>query len=260
MKPLAGRTVLVTRPLPEADELARLLERRGARAIVAPAIEIAPVRTAALTKALAELADGGFAWVTLTSPRTVDVLAERLGPKDVRAKVAAVGEGTAEAYRRWSRRRPDLVPRSFTTASLARAFPRGRGRVLTPRADVASEGLEDTLRRKGWEPTRVDAYRTRMARSLPADARAALRSGEVEAVTFTSASTVRGFVRALGVAKGSPKVVAIGPVTAREARAHGLHVHAVASPHTMEGLVAAVERVLERAPRREATRARGRPR
>ena len=251
MKPLAGKTVVVTRPRPEADELARLLERRGARAIVAPAIEVAPVRSAALTKALAELADGAFAWVTLTSPRTVDVLAERLEPAQVRAKVAAVGEGTAETYRRWSRRRPDLVPKAFTTASLGRAFPRGDGRVLTPRADVAPEGLEDALERKGWRPTRVDAYRTRMPRSLPAEARTALRGGEVDAVTFTSASTVRGFVGALGAVKGSPKVVAIGPVTAREARAHGLHVHAVASPHTVEGLVAAVERALRshRSPR-----------
>lgn len=248
MKPLAGKTVVVTRPRPEADELARLLERQGARAIVAPAIEVAPVRSAALTKALAELADGAFAWVTLTSPRTVDVLAERLEPAQVRAKVAAVGEGTAETYRRWSRRRPDLVPKAFTTASLGRAFPRGDGRVLTPRADVAPEGLEDALEHKGWRPTRVDAYRTRMPRSLPAEARTALRGGEVDAVTFTSASTVRGFVGALGPVKGSPKVVAIGPVTAREARTHGLHVHAVASPHTIEGLVAAVERALR--PRR----------
>lgn len=256
MKPLAGRTIVVTRPRPEADELARLLERRGARAIVAPAIEVAPVRSAALTKALAELADGAFAWVTLTSPRTVDVLAEHLEPAQVRAKVAAVGEGTAEAYRRWSRRRPDLVPKAFTTASLGRAFPRGDGRVLTPRADVAPEGLEDALERKGWRPTRVDAYRTRMPRSLPAEARTALRGGEVDAVTFTSASTVRGFVGALGPVKGSPKVVAIGPVTAREARTHGLHVHAVASPHTIEGLVAAVERALR--PRRATTLRRGR--
>ena len=256
MKPLAGRTIVVTRPRPEADELARLLERRGGRAIVAPAIEVAPVRSAALTKALAELTDGAFAWVTLTSPRTVDVLAERLEPAQVRAKVAAVGEGTAEAYRRWSRRRPDLVPKAFTTASLGRAFPRGDGRVLTPRADVAPEGLEDALERKGWRPTRVDAYRTRMPRSLPAEARTALRGGEVDAVTFTSASTVRGFVGALGPVKGSPKVVAIGPVTAREARTHGLHVHAVASPHTIEGLVAAVERALR--PRRATTLRRGR--
>jgi uroporphyrinogen-III synthase len=244
VKPLAGRTVVVTRPRPEADELAHLLERRGARTIVAPAIELTPVRSAALTKALAGLADGDFAWVTLTSARTVDVLAERLEPARVRAKVAAVGEGTAEAYRRWSKRRPDLVPKAFTTASLARAFPRGSGRVLVPRADVAPEGLEDALERKGWRATRVDAYRTRMPRSLPPDAREALRRGEVDVVTFTSSSTVRGFVGAVGAVKGSPKVVAIGPVTAREARARGLHVHSVATPHTIEGLVAAVERAL----------------
>ena len=244
MKPLAGRTVLVTRPLPEADALARLLERRGATAIVAPAIEIVPVRSAALTRALGELAEGAFAWVTLTSPRTVDVLAEHLTPGRLRAKVAAVGDGTAERFRRWSRRDPDLVPKAFTTAALARAFPRGTGRVLTPRADVAPEGLEDALERKGWSPTRVDAYRTRIPRSLPPEARTALRSGGVDAVTFTSASTVRGFVRAMGVVRGNPKVVCIGPVTAREAREHGLRVHAVADPHTVDGLVGAVERAL----------------
>jgi uroporphyrinogen-III synthase len=244
VRPLAGRTVLVTRPRPEADALARLLERRGATAIVAPAIEIVPVRSAALTRALRELAEGAFAWVTLTSPRTVDVLAEHLTPGRLRAKVAAVGDGTAERFLRWSRRDPDLVPKAFTTAALARAFPRGTGRVLTPRADVAPEGLEDALERKGWSPTRVAAYRTRIPRSLPPEARRALRSGGVDAVTFTSASTVRGFVRAMGVVRGNPKVVCIGPVTAREAREHGLRVHAVADPHTVDGLVGAVERAL----------------
>ncbi len=244
MKPLAGQTVLVTRPLEQAGELVRALERRGAIAIVAPAIEIVPVRSAALSKALRELEAGRFAWVTLTSPRTVDVLADRLQPREVHAKVAAIGEGTREAFRRWSRRDPDLMPRTFTTAALARAFPRGSGDVLCPRADVAPEGLEDALAAKGWNPIRVDAYRTRVPRSLPTPARAALRRGDVDAVAFTSASTVRGFVRLLGSLKGSPKVVCIGPVTAREARAHGLPVHGVARPHTVEGLVQALGRVL----------------
>jgi uroporphyrinogen-III synthase len=247
-KPLSGRTVLVTRPREQAGELVRALERRGAAAIKAPAIEIVPARTAALTRSLSDLADGRFAWITLTSPRTIEVLAEHLRPRDVRASVAAIGDGTREAFRRWARREPDLVPRTFTTDGLARAFPRGTGRVLCARADVAPEGLEDALGEKGWTPIRVDAYRTRLLRSLPAEARAALRAGRVDAVTFTSASTVRGFVRALGAVKGAPKVVCIGPVTAREARAHGFRVHAVANPHTVDGLVEATERALESAP------------
>ena len=243
-RPLAGRTVLVTRPLDEAEELSRALRRRGARAMVAPAIEIVPVRSAALTRALRDLAAGGFAWVTLTSPRTVEAFATRIAPADVRANVAAIGEGTSDAYRRWTRRRPDLVPPRFTTAALARALARGEGRVLCARADIAPEGLEDALAAKGWTPQRVDAYRTRFVRSLPPDARAALRAGEVDAVTFTSASTVQGFVNAVSAVRGDPRVVCIGPVTARAARERGMRVSAVADPHTVEGLVAAVERTL----------------
>jgi uroporphyrinogen-III synthase len=244
-KPLVGRTVLVTRPADQSTTLVKLLDRLGTRSIVAPAIEIAPARSAALTRALRELASGEFRWITLTSRATVDVLHNRLASsRDVRAKVAAIGEGTSEAFRRWTHRTPDLVPATFTTVALARAFPRGSGRVLCARADIAPEGLEDALATKGWTPTRVDAYRTRMPGSLPPEARQALRRGEVDAVTFTSASTVRGFVGALGAMKGAPKVVCIGPVTAREARAHGLTVHAVARPHTVEGVAAAVHRVL----------------
>ncbi|MGI8512220.1 MAG: uroporphyrinogen-III synthase [Solirubrobacteraceae bacterium] len=244
-EPLAGRTVLVTRPAGESSGLVKLLDHLGAGVVLAPAIEIVPARSAALTRALRELAGGRYRWITLTSRATVDVLRDRLdGPRDVRAKVAAIGEGTAEAFRRWTRRAPDLVPTTFTTVGLARAFPRGSGSVLCARADIAPAGLEDALAAKGWTPTRVDAYRTRMPRSLPAEARGALARGEVDAVTFTSASTVRGFVGALGAVKGTPKVVCIGPVTAKEARAHGLVVHAVAQPHTIEGVAAAVERVL----------------
>jgi len=223
---LAGKVVLVTRPREQSTTLVRLLRERGARSILAPAIEVVPARSAALTRALRDLAAGDFAWITLTSRATVHMLRDR-----------------GLAPRRWARRDADLVPATFTTAALGRAFPRGAGRVLCARADIAPEGLEDALAAKGWRPERVDAYRTKLPRSLPVDARAALREGRVDAVTFTSASTVRGFVGALGVVRGNPKVVCIGPVTAREAREHGLTVAAVAKPHTIEGLVAALERV-----------------
>lgn len=250
-RPLAGRTIVVTRPEDRSQRLASSLRRLGARVIAAPAIEIAPARSAALTKALGELRAGAFAWLALTSTATVDMLASRLpGARALGGtKVAVIGEGTATAFRRWARRDPDLVPGTFTTSGLARDFPRGSGRVLCARADIAPAGLEDALAAKGWTPTRVDAYRTRMPRSLPPEARDALRAGEVDAVTFTSASTVRGFVGALGRVTGTPKVVCIGPVTAREARDHGFTVHAVARPHTADGIVEALVRVLARADR-----------
>ncbi len=248
--PLAGKVVLVTRPRAQAGELVRLLEARGAEAIVAPAVEVVPLRSRRLDRALEELLAGGFAWLVLTSRNGVEALEARLrergaGLADAPARVAAVGEGTAEALREL-RVRPNLVPRTFTTEALARAFPRGEGRVLLARADVAPPGLEEAIRAKGWTPVRVDAYRTRFPRALPAEARAALRRGGVDAVTFTSASTVRGFVRLLGAARGNPKVVCIGPVTARAAREAGFTVHAVARPHTLEGLVDAVERAIRR--------------
>jgi uroporphyrinogen III methyltransferase/synthase len=250
---LAGRTILVTRPAEQADPLVRALERRGARVLVAPAIRLRPARSAALTRALKDLAAGRFVWLVLTSRTTVEVVRHRLAsPREVRAQVAAIGEGTAAAFRRWSRRAPDLVPSTFTTAALARTFPRGSGRVLCARADIAPEGLEDALARKGWDATRVDAYRTVFATSLPRAARDALRRGDVDAVTFTSASTVRGFVRALKAARGTPKVVCIGPVTAAVAREAGLHPAGVARPHTLEGLVEALERVLATTPGRRS--------
>jgi uroporphyrinogen-III synthase len=247
VKPLAGKTVLVTRPAEDSKPLADAIRRRGGRPLLAPTIEIVPARSAALTSALRDLAGGRFAWITLTSRSTVDVLASRLSsPTDVRARVAAIGDGTASSFRAWARRPPDLQPSTFTTAALARAFPRGRGRVLCARADVAPEGLEDALRSKGWTPVRVDAYRTRFVRSLPADAGRALEEGVVDAVTFTSASTVRGFVRAARRVGRRPVVVCIGPVTARTARDRGLTVAAEADPHTLDGLVTALVEALRR--------------
>jgi uroporphyrinogen-III synthase len=232
------------------------LAARGARAMLAPAIALTPAPPSVLDRVLAGLAGGEFAWAIFTSRSGVDALFDRLAagggdPAEVRALVAAVGDGTAASLLARGVT-PDLVPRTFTTASLGAAMPDGAGRVLLARADIAPEGLEEALRGKGWTPVRVDAYRTRLSRSLPVRVEGALREGRVDAVTFTSASTVTGFVQAAGAALHqpvrAPKVVCIGPVTADAARQAGFRVDAAARPHTIEGLVAAVERVL--APRR----------
>jgi len=237
---LTGRTILVTRPADQSAALVRPLVHRGARVIVAPTIELVPARSAALTRALKDLAAGRFTWIAITSRATVDMLSGRLQPGDVRSRVAAIGEGSATAFRSWTGRDVDLQPTAFTTEWLARAFPKGIGRVLCARADIAPEGLEAALAAKGWSPERVDAYRTRMPRTLPPDAREALAAGTVDAVTFTSASTVRGFVGALGAVRGAPKVVCIGPVTAKTAEEYGMRTDIMPNEYTIPAFVDAM--------------------
>ena len=238
---LEGRTVMVTRPKDQAGEMVRLLEARGATAVVAPTIELLPADPEELARAVVGLAEGRFEWLVVTSRAGVEALVAA-GLESVRAKVAAVGDGTAAALRD-AGIEADLVPAEFTTESLSEAMPAGTGELLLARADIAPGALEEALAAKGWSPVRVDAYRTQLAWALPFDANRALETGKIDAVTFTSASTVRGFVGAAGKIDG-PKVVCIGPVTAEECRRSGIEVDAVADPHTIEGLVAAVERVL----------------
>ena len=257
---LAGRVVLVTRPPEQSVELSRLLLERGARVFSAPAIELAPAPRRMLDQAAKQLASGTFEWAVFTSRAGVEALVSalaRAGKRfdEIPSRLAAVGEGTARAVETFGAK-PDLVPSTFTTSALARAMPRGRGRVLLARADIAPEGLEEALARKGWTPERVDAYRTRFASRLPDDAAAALRDGTVDAVTFTSASTVEGFVAMAGhlgeAGVRLPGAVCIGPVTAAAARRAGFRVVAVARPHTINGLVAALERALRPRGRKES--------
>lgn len=243
--PLAGKVVLVTRPRDQAGELSDRLRERGAVPVEAPTIRVEPVEPGGpLDGTIQEASRGVYEWVVFTSGFGVDVWtgrAEALGIDGVRAKVAAVGTGTAEALGRRGLR-PDLVPDPFTTEALGTSFPTGSGRVLLARADIAAPELEEVIAAKGWEPVRVDAYRNVPAESIPDEAHRVLEDGTVDAVTFTSASTVEGFVRLVGTVEG-PAVVCIGPVTAEAAHRAGFAVRAVARPHTIEGLVAALERV-----------------
>jgi uroporphyrinogen III methyltransferase / synthase len=62
-------------------------------------------------------------------------------------------------------------------------------------------------------------------------------------VTFTSSSTVKNFIEALGGRDGLPakaRVISIGPVTSATARDLGIRVDVEAARHDIDGLVAAL--------------------
>jgi len=242
--PLFGRTVVVTRAREQASELRSRLEAMGAAVIELPAITIVPVDFL-----LPDLAT--FSWVVFTSVNGVEAFFERgLHPRgrDARAlapvKIAAIGTGTAQALAQRGVH-PDLVPGRFVAEALLDEFPPGTGRVLLARAEVARDVLPKGLAEKGYEVEVLTVYRTATAEPDPA-ALAQLRAG-VDAITFTSSSTVTNFCDAAGqLPDPQPVVVSIGPVTSATARARGLRVDAEADPHTIEGLLTALVTTLHR--------------
>jgi len=266
-RPLSGVSVLVTRTREQASELSGVLRELGAEVVESPSIRIRPPRSwSKVDRAITRLREGAYDWIVLTSANGVRLLGERLRAAglDARAfgatKVAAVGVGTAAALRAVGID-ADLVPATFTTRAVGEAFPAGEGRVLLARADVVEPGLDEALSGKGWTVERLTLYHLTGAGTMPAAVRRRVLAGDIDVITFASGGTVRAFVQAL---RGKPgrgtKIAAIGPVTAREARRAGLRVHAVADPHTIPALAAAVMQATGRMPASSESQAAGRAR
>jgi len=108
--------------------------------------------------------------------------------------------------------------------------------VLLVQGEGADLTIVSGLTEKGWEVTRVNAYRTAHC-VPPSEIRAEIEQGD--AVVFASGSAARSWVSALGT-EFRGKVVVIGPVTQKVAASLGLEVHAVAEVPTPEGICAAL--------------------
>jgi uroporphyrinogen III methyltransferase/synthase len=245
-QPLFGRRVLVTRPAHQADDFALSLWEAGAEPIVAPAIAIGPPDDPAAARgAVARVRE--FDWVVFTSRNGVDAFFDVLGElgRDARAfgdaRIAAIGPKTGEALARRGIR-VDLIPVEFVNEAvaaelLARSAPGDR--VLVYRAQEARDVLPETLREQGRVVDVVAAYRTRFVE----DPEMGAKAERADIVTFTSPSTVAGFVHNVDDAAtllAGKTVAAIGPITANAAREAGIRVDVVAEEFTVDGLVRAL--------------------
>ncbi len=258
--PLFGKRIVVTRASDKAGRLFELLSEMGADVIEFPTIEVHPPESAgALDKALAGIS--GYDWVVFTSTYGCSAFFRRLKAlkKDARAlfgvRFACVGPDTAAALLHQGIA-ADLAPQKFESKALvdefARRFKTLKGvRILIPRPDIAPPGLEEGLMKLGAAVTRVTAYRTRPPKSVDAALKEKLRTGSVDFVTFTSASTAVNFAKILGVAKSKAisrraAFVSIGPVTSAALKKQGLRIACEARVSTIDGLVAALKNYAER--------------
>jgi uroporphyrinogen III methyltransferase/synthase len=244
-RPLHGRRIVVTRARAQASGLARRLAALGAEPIELPSIRIEPrLDTVEVRRAV----DGlhAYALVVLTSANGVRLLFEAMAEagRDARAlanaTVAAIGPGTAAELARHGVL-ADLVPERFVAESLVEALAEvpveGRP-VLVARAVEAREVLPEALRERGAEVDVLALYETV---TEDPDPEAVERARGADYVTFTSSSTVRNLIAAVGAeAIAGARVVSIGPVTSEAAREAGLEVEVEAERHDLDGLLEAL--------------------
>ena len=251
-RPLFGKSVVVTRAREQASELRARLEELGAEVLELPSIAIEPVDVT-----VPDLA--GYEWLVFTSPNGVRAFFERglqASGRDTRAlaglRVAAIGPGTARELATHGIT-VDLVPERFVADSLLEAFPAPlaagagpRPRVLLARAEQARDLLPEGLGVRGYAVDVLTVYRT-VSATPDAKAVERVRAGEVDALTFTSSSTVTNLLDLLGaIPDPQPLVVSIGPVTSATAVERGLRIDAEAEQHTIDGLITALLERLRR--------------
>ena len=241
--PLHGKTVVVTRPRERAGTLAARLRALGAQVVEAPCIEtVEREDVQPLADALAQRHD----WAVFASPAGVHAAVHalhRLG-RDLRAlygmRLAAIGRGTADALAGYGLA-ADLVPAQYDGEHLAdallEALPQG-GAALLLRAAAGGQILPEKLKAAGVAVTDVPLYDTAY-RCAKADAlRAMLEAGAADVVTFTSMSTVEGFVQAAGAADYTGfTALCIGEQTAQAARKYHMNVK-IAENATIDAMIA----------------------
>ena len=259
--PLAGCRVLVSRAKRQAGALSSALRELGCQVIEIPFIEIRPPRSyQPLDAALRNLSH--YDWLILTSVNGVDALSQRMAKMRVptselaHLKIAAIGPATRKGIE--ERGLPvSVTPREYVAESVVKALRRRvkNKRVLLVRARVARDVIPRELRRASAEVDVIEAYETVAPPASARRLRALLgnRDRRPHAITFTSSSTVKNFVKLMGVRAARSALhkpvggygthsASIGPVTSATLRELGLPVNIEAAEYTIPGLVAAILR------------------
>lgn len=252
--PLAGKKILVTRPKELISAMSEKLRKKGAEVLEIPAISTVPIPdNTILRNAIRSISS--YDWLVFTSPTGVRIFFDALKEekKDLRSlagvKIAAIGSGTEKVLNEKGIY-TDLVPECYEGKALGEALKKvllGGEHVLIPRAAIG--GMELIKELNQVPDVTVDdipTYDTLYETAGIIDEKAEFENGTVDFAVFTSASTVRGFARAVtGLDFSKVKAVCIGRQTEAAAKALGMETFVSEKP-TMDSVVARVEELCQK--------------
>ena len=248
------RTVLITRPRDQSEELRRELEACGFQVLFFPTIQIAPpLSWDACDRALAR-PPAYYHGVIFASVNGVKGFLQRMrerGDNPARlslSSIYAVGSKTADELKGGGLA-VAFVPEQYNAEALARhltATDIRNKRFLFPRGNLGGDDLIRALGDAGAEVEVVEVYQSVAADMTGSESLVRrIFQGEIDVVTFASPSTVMNFARAVpggGLAELSAHttIVAIGPSTLKTVRRLGGTGGLVADVATARGMADAI--------------------
>lgn len=243
---LKDKRIVVTRAPHQAEKLVKMLQEREAVPLIYPCIDIAPPEhTSELDSALHNLI--AYDWLVLTSSNTTLAICRRMAALQLdidwtQIKIAVVGDSTASSVETLFGMEPDFIPEEHTGKALAEALPVYENtRIFLPQSNIAEMDTAEALRSRGVDVTVVSAYETVVGQGGE-DIPLRLQEGRVDAVTFTSGSTVDGFVQRIAplTAYNLP-AACIGTSTAEVAESHGFKTLVVPEQFTLKDMITKLE-------------------
>lgn len=257
---LSGKKVMVTRPADQAGEMYSMLRSHGAQVLPLPTIatedsvdEARWVRIKSLFDANAGNRKSRTNWLVFTSENGVRYLIGQLldHQSDLRFtggfRIAAVGYGTDRELVKHGLK-ADFIPSKVTTATLAAELSAHlsskAATVIRVRGNLGDDQVERALEATGAIVIPLQVYRTFTA-SWDQGMQIYLDENPPDVITFTSGSTVTGFLEILGKKRAKKLadqavVASIGPMTTRIAAEEGITVTVEAEEHSVAGLVDAI--------------------
>lgn len=192
---LTGMAVLVTRPQPQANGLAKRLLSQGAAAHVYPTIEIVPnALSASELQCIAELdrCNGVICISASAAELGVRLCADRWPQWPLHQTWYAVGPASGKPLQGWGLNL--FIAAAGSSSETLLALPalntvEGQ-RFLILRGNGGRETLADTLRSRGAQVDYLELYRRQPAANEPAELTAFLTSTGLRVVTVTSGESL----------------------------------------------------------------------
>ncbi len=256
---LHKKTIAITRSKDDAKEFIAMAEKRGARPIALPTIQLVARSPDIADEFLDQMQQYDPDYCIFMSSKAVRLLFDSANDKPrlqlaiANTTVIAVGPVTRAALQKHGIKTNHMPARTFSSVGVGEVLTRlgavGR-KALVPRSSASTPFLRDLLKKIGLDVQELHVYDVRAVADTPdwdGFAQLFLQSA-VDGIIFTSASSVRGFFEIMQRHHGKEalleglkgmKVVSIGPFTADELAEHGVQ-GTTAQVHTVPGALDAI--------------------